>query len=232
MIATVINAAGIVLGGLLGLLLGKRFPQRITESLMNVFGLCTMTIGTMGALQTGNIIHVLICLIFGTVIGELIRIEKRIYNLGGRLEARFASGGRQGGFTTGFLTATLLYCVGSMAIMGTLEAGIRQDYTMLFTKTLMDSVTAIGLAATLGVGVLFSALPLFVYQGAITLASSILAPLLSTTVVTEMGAIGGVLLIGMGINMLFDRKIRLSNMLPGIFLPMVYFLLLSALGVG
>lgn len=232
MIATVINAAGIVIGGLLGLLLGKRFPQRITESLMHVFGLCTMTIGIMGALQTENIIHVLICMILGTVIGELLRIEKRIDNLGGKLEARFAKEGKGGSFTTGFLTATLLYCVGSMAIMGSLEAGIQKDYTMLFTKTLMDSVTAIGLAATLGVGVLFSALPLLVYQGAITLASGVLAPLLSATVVTEMGAIGGVLLIGMGINMLFDRKIRLSNMLPGIFLPMAYFPLLAAVGMA
>lgn len=231
MIATVINAAGIAIGSLLGVLLGKRVPTRLTDSLMNVFALCTMMIGVSGALGTQNIIHVLICLILGTIIGELLQIEKRIDSLGGKLEKRFAMGGKAGSFTTGFLNATLLYCVGSMAIMGSLEAGINQNYTMLLTKTLMDSVSSVGFAAALGVGVAFSALPLLVYQGAITMAAGALAPLLQPAVVAEMSAIGGILLIGMGFNMLFDRKIRLSNMLPGIFLPMAYFPLLQVLGV-
>lgn len=225
MIATIVNFVSVLLGGGIGLAFGNRIKTRYTDALFSAMGLCVLGLGISSSLQTNNAIHLVVCLSVGTVLGEALRIEDRLDNLGGWLKARFVREGdaSQSRFTEGFLTATLLFCVGSMAIMGSLDAGIRNDYTVIFSKSLIDGVTAVGLAASMGPGVLFSGVILFIYQGAITLLSGWVAPFLQDAVVVEMTAIGGLLLIGMGFNMLKHGKpIRLANMLPAIFLPIVY----------
>ncbi len=230
MIAAIVNCLVIILGGLLGLLLGSRLKEEHTRTLIAGLGICTMVIGIMGAIQTANILIVIICLVIGTVIGELLKIEHRLDGLGDWLKARVAKKGG-GRFTEGFVTASLLFCVGSMAIMGSFDAGLRDDYSTIFAKSALDCVMAVTFAATMGVGVLFSGGAVLIYQGALTLLAGVVEPYLSAEVVQEMTAVGGVLLIGTGMNImgLSKDRIKVGNMLPAIFFPVVWFLIKNLL---
>ena len=224
MIAAVVNAIVVVLGGLLGLLFGGKLKEVHTETIVNALGICTIVIGVTSAIDTSNILIVIICLVIGTIIGELLKIEHRLDGLGDCLKSRVSKNGG-GRFTEGFVTASLLFCVGSMAIMGSFDAGLRGDYNTIFAKSALDCVMAVTFAATMGVGVLFSGATVLVYQGALTLLAGVVEPFLSAAVVTEMSAVGGVLLIGTGMNIigLTQKRIRVGNMLPAIFLPVIWF---------
>lgn len=224
MIAAVVNAIVVVLGGLLGLLFGGKLKEVHTETIVNALGICTIVIGVTSAIVTSNILIVIICLVIGTIIGELLKIEHRLDGLGDWLKSRVSKNGG-GRFTEGFVTASLLFCVGSMAIMGSFDAGLRGDYNTIFAKSALDCVMAVTFAATMGVGVLFSGATVLVYQGALTLLAGVVEPFLSAAVVTEMSAVGGVLLIGTGMNIigLTQKRIRVGNMLPAIFLPVIWF---------
>ncbi len=230
MIAAVVNAVVVVLGGLFGLLLGGRLKEVHTETIVKALGICTMVIGITSSIVTSNILIVIICLVVGTILGELLRIEQRLDALGDWLKARVAKKGG-GRFTEGFVTASLLFCVGSMAIMGSFDAGLRGDYNTIFAKSALDCVMAVTFAATMGVGVLFSGATVLVYQGALTLLAGIVEPFLSAAVVTEMSAVGGVMLIGTGMNILglTEKRIRVGNMLPAIVLPVIWFAVTSGL---
>lgn len=229
MIASVVNASVIVAGGLIGLLFGGRIQKRFGELIFSALGLCVLVIGIMSATATKHMLHVIIQIVIGAIIGEALRIEDRLKGLGDFLSARFAKEGEAGRFTKAFVTTSLLYCVGSMAIMGSLEAGINGNYEIIYSKSIMDGVSSITFAAGMGVGVLFSSLPVLVYQGAITLLASFLAPHLNEMIVGEMSAIGGLLLIAMALDMLKVCKIRYANLIPAIILPIGYFPLLDAL---
>jgi uncharacterized membrane protein YqgA involved in biofilm formation len=224
LIAAVVNAALVVLGGLLGLVLGGRLQEKHTRTIMAGLGICTMVIGITGAITTSNILIVIICLVVGTVIGELLKIEHRLDTLGDWLKSKVAKNGG-GRFTEGFVTASLLFCVGSMAIMGSFDAGLRGDYNTIFAKSALDCVMAVTFAATMGVGVLFSGATVLIYQGALTLLAAFVEPYLSGPVVTEMTAVGGIMLIGTGMNILglTKERIKVGNMLPAIILPVVWF---------
>jgi len=224
MIAAVVNAVVVILGGLLGLLFGGKLKEVHTETIVNALGICTMVIGITSAITTSNILIVIICLVIGTIIGELLKIEHRLDGLGDWLKSKVSKNGG-GRFTEGFVTASLLFCVGSMAIMGSFDAGLRGDYNTIFAKSALDCVMAVTFAATMGVGVLFSGATVLVYQGALTLLAGVVEPFLSAAVVTEMSAVGGVLLIGTGMNIigLTQKRIRVGNMLPAIFLPVIWF---------
>lgn len=224
MIAAVVNAIVVVLGGLLGLLFGGKLKEVHTETIVNALGICTIVIGVTSAIVTSNILIVIICLVIGTIIGELLKIEHRLDSLGDWLKSKVSKNGG-GRFTEGFVTASLLFCVGSMAIMGSFDAGLRGDYNTIFAKSALDCVMAVTFAATMGVGVLFSGATVLVYQGALTLLAGVVEPFLSAAVVTEMSAVGGVLLIGTGMNIigLTQKRIRVGNMLPAIFLPVIWF---------
>lgn len=223
MIATVVNAAAIILGSLLGILFGKNVRREHMDTIAQGLSIVVLVIGVGPAIATNNILAVIICLVAGTIVGEFLDIERRLDRLGEALKARFARG-NNGSFTQGFVTASLLMCIGSMAVMGSLEAGIHQNYSILFSKSVIDGVMAVTFAAAMGIGVAFAALPIFVYQGALTLLASYLAPYLSDAVVTEMSAVGGILLIGTALNMLeiLPRRIRVGNLLPAILLPILY----------
>lgn len=229
--AVFINCAVILLGGALGLLLKSRLPRRLLEALMEAMGLCVVVIGAAGAIATGNMLCVLVCMVAGTGVGALINIEKRLDSLGEALRRRVEKGGAgESGFTQSFVTATLMFCVGAMALVGSLQAGLG-DWSVLLSKSVIDGVTAVSLAATLGAGVLFAAVPVLLYQGAVVLLSGALAGVLEEAVITELSAVGGVMILALGLNMLGLRQkpLQVGNMLPAILLPPLYLLLLGNL---
>ena len=230
MIAAVVNAVVVVLGGLIGLLLGGRLKEEHTKTIINALGICTMVIGITSAITTTNILIVIISLVFGTIIGEVLKIEQRLDTLGDWLKSKVAKNGG-GRFTEGFVTASLLFCVGSMAIMGSFDAGLRGDYNTIFAKSALDTVMAVTFAATMGVGVLFSGASVLIYQGALTLLAGLVEPLLSAPVVVEMSAVGGIMLIGTGMNImsLADERVKVGNMLPALVFPVIWFAISGAI---
>lgn len=224
MIATIVNVAAILAGSLVGLLFKSKIKKRFLDLIMTTLGLCVAVIGITSVIQTQDILGMILCMVVGALLGEALRIESRLDSLGEKIRARVVKTGDGSGFTDAFVNASLLYCVGSMAIMGSLEAGISQNYTILFSKSVLDGIASITFAATMGYGVLFSVFPLFLYQGAITLLAKWIAPLLSAAIVTEMSAVGGLLIVALSINMLGLRqeKIPIGNLLPAMLLPIIY----------
>ena len=224
MLATVINAVLILAGSALGVLFKNRIPARFNAILTHALGLCVLGIGIVSAIGTENALCVIVCMVLGTILGEALRIEDRLDGAGELLRKRLTGGGDSSRFTEGFVTASVLFCVGSMAIMGSMEAGIKGKYDILISKGVIDGVTAITLASAMGVGVAFSSLPLILYQGGLTLLFAQVGPFLDSAAVTEMSAVGGTIIMGIAVNMLGlgKSKIRVGNMLPAIFLPLAY----------
>ena len=230
MVGVIINVAAVLAGGTLGLLLGGRVPQRLRETIMQGLALCILLIGAQGALETANVLAVIVCMVAGGLLGEALDIEKRLESLGALAERKFAHGGQNGRFAQGFITASLLFCVGAMAVVGSLNAGLTGDNSTLIAKAALDLVTAVFFAAALGPGVLLAAAAVLVYQGAIALMAGWLAPVLTDAIVTEMSAVGGLLIMGLSFNMLGMAKIRAGNLLPAIFLPILYFPIANWIG--
>lgn len=222
MLATVINIVLVLIGGTLGLIFKNKINENFSKAIVTALALCVLVIGVQSAITTTNMPVVIISMVIGTALGELLKIEDKIYGCGDKLKERF--GGKDSStFTDGFLSASLLFCVGSMTVMGSMEAGINGDYSIIISKSIIDGITAISLAATLGVGVLFSALFILVYQGGITLISMYAGQFMSPLMINEMSAVGGLLIIALSINMMGIKKIRAGNMLPAIFIPLVYY---------
>jgi len=224
MLATIINAILILVGSALGLLFKNRISQRFIGIVTQGLALCVIFIGVSGAIQAQDTMCMIISMVMGVLIGEAIDIEKHLDNMGNTLQRKLRQQGEGNRFTEGFVTASLLYCVGSMAVMGALRAGIYGDYSVLVSKGVIDGVTSISLAATMGVGVAFSIIPIIVYQGALTLIFATLGPVLEQAVVTEMSAVGGAIIFAIGLNMLnlSKTRIKVGNMLPAIFMPVLY----------
>ena len=220
MIAQVVNGVAILIGALIGNMLRGGISERFRNVLMQAMALAVMLIGVTGAIKTTDALIVVISLAVGSVIGEGVNIEKRLEGMGDALKSRIK--GAEATFTEGFVSASLIFCVGAMAIVGSLDAGLRGEYSTILTKSLIDGITAAMLASTLGIGVAFSGLAVFLYQGLITLLAGLLQPLLTDAIITEMSAVGGLLIFAIGINMLGLTKVRVGNMLPAIFVPMVY----------
>lgn len=225
MLGTVVNVCAILLGCALGLLLRKGLPQRLRDTVMQGLGLCVILIGLSGAIGTSDTMCVIISVVLGGLLGAAVNVEKCLENLGNLAQQKLARGGD--GFARGFVTASLVYCVGAMAIMGALDSGLKSDHATLIAKSALDGISAIIFASTLGPGVALSALTVLIYQGSITLMAGWLKPLLTDVIITEMSAVGGLLIVGIGLNMLFDKHIAVGNLLPAIFVPMAYFPLLS-----
>lgn len=222
--ATVINVALILLGSVIGLAFRGKIPERLTRAITCALGLCVLLIGISAAMETNDTLCVIVCMVLGTLLGEWIDIEGKMDKVGNALKTKVAAKGDNARFSEGFVNAAVLYCVGAMAINGSLAAGLKGDWSILVSKGVIDGVTSITFAAAMGVGVMFSVLPLFVYQGGLTLLASVIGPYLSDALVAEMSAVGGVIIIGIAVNMLAlgREKIRVGNMLPAIFLPAAY----------
>ncbi|HZK34368.1 MAG TPA: DUF554 domain-containing protein [Bacillota bacterium] len=223
---TIVNTLAILVGTVIGLVIRKWFSKNsffegLSDLVMQGIGLAVVVIGITNALTAENMLLVIISLLIGGIIGHAIGIERRLDNLGKGLQRHLHRG--DGPVSQGFVTASLIFCVGSMAIVGSLDAGLNGDYLTLYAKSLLDGITSIVLASTLGIGVAFSALAVLLYQGFITLMSSLLHPFLSVIVVNDMSAIGGILIMGIGITMLGIKKLNIGNLLPAIFIPLLYY---------
>jgi len=219
LLGTLANVAAIALGTLLGLALKQRLPERINTIAMQALGLVTVLIGIKMVTTTENVLIILVSMVIGGIVGELLQIEQRLDRFGSRIEARL---GKEGGaFTKAFVTSTLLYCVGPLAILGALQDGLQGDYSILLTKSGLDGVASVAFASTLGVGVLFSTLPVALYQGGITVAASLLQPYLSSPIINAMTATGGLLILGIGLNILKISQIRVANLLPAILVAAI-----------
>lgn len=211
---TVVNVAAIGAGALIGRYAGRFIPDKIRRTVMAGLGLTVLLIGLQLALKSNRPMIVIGSLLLGGVLGELLQIEARLESFGVWLQGRFAG---TGNVAEGFVAASLLYCVGAMAIMGALQDGIGSTPTILYAKAALDGVASIALASTLGIGVLFSVLPVALYQGCITVAAESARTLLTETVVLEMNAVGGLLIVAIGLDLIGLKRLPVGNMLPSVF---------------
>lgn len=211
-----VNAAAIVAGSLIGCMLHSRFPERIRTIVFQGLGLCVLLIGFKMAFKAQDILVVLFSILLGGIVGELIRLDTLFDRLGNRLKTAIGSSNPK--FTEGLITASLIFCIGAMAIIGSIEEGIRNNPTILYTKSILDGFASVALASSFGTGVLFSAIPVLLYQGSITIGSSYLQDFLSPELIDQLSATGGLLIAGIGIILLEIKEIRLANLLPSLAL--------------
>ena len=222
MLGTIVNCITIAVGCFLGLIAKGKIPERIGDTIMKGLALCTMYIGISGALEGNDTLQMIISIAIGALIGEIIDIDKWLEKLGAFLESKFNKKGKYGSIAQGFITSSLLFCVGAMAIVGSLESGLKGDNTTLFTKSILDGISSIIFTSTLGIGVIFSIGTVLIYQGGIAICAGMLSNVLSSVVITNMSAVGGLLILGLGLNMLGVTKIKIANMLPAIFIPIIF----------
>lgn len=214
MLGVLVNAVSVVLGGLIGCLFGRFLKQKYTSAAMTGTGLCTLYIGFSGSLRSGNPLFLIGALVLGALLGTLLDLDGKVVRLGEKAQSIVRGGG--GRVAEGFVTASLLFCVGAMAVTGSLDAGLRGDNATLYAKSALDFVAAVMFAATLGPGVMLSALAVLLYQGAIALTSWWIAPLLTPQAVNEMSGAGSLLILALGLNLLGVTKIKVADLLPAI----------------
>ncbi len=217
----VVNFFTVILGAGIGLIFQKGIPEKLKSALMTGMALCVLLIGIDGILNEGNkILVIIISVALGAVIGELIDLDKWVNNLGKKIENHFNKKGGNAKIAEGFVSATLLFCVGAMTIVGSLESGISGNNMTIYSKSVIDCVAAITLASTLGFGVMLSSASVLIIQGGITLLAVYIAPFLTTEVITQMSTVGSLLIVALSLNMLGLTKIKVMNFLPAIFLPL------------
>jgi len=234
MLGVVVNAVAILIGGGIGLLVKRGIPERFSSAIMAGIGLCVLLVGVYGTihgmLSGGSEINLIITIVLGVVAGTALRIDERLNKLGQKIEQKFSPAGKDGeikktSISQGFVTSSLLFCVGAMAILGSINSGLSGDHSILFTKSTIDMISALILAVTLGFGVLFSAVAVFVYQGLLVLLAQALRPLLdSYSLIAEIRGAGSILIVALGLNMLGITKLKVADFLPAVFFaPVVYY---------
>ena len=229
MTGTLVNAAAIIAGGVIGTLAGNRLPLRVKNTAMDGLGLATVAIGFKMSIETGNVLYVLGGLLLGALAGEALDIDGAIARLGDGVERRVTGGaagaGGTGRFARGFVAASLLVCVGPMAILGSVQDGLTGDISMLTVKAALDGIAALAFSSSLGIGVAFSAIPLLAYQGTLTLGASFFQAALTPPLIAEFTATGGLLVLAVGLGLLEVRKIKVANLLPAVlFAPLLAYL--------
>ncbi|NLE43851.1 MAG: DUF554 domain-containing protein [Chloroflexi bacterium] len=238
-LGTLMNVGTVILGGALGLLLGSRLPERMRETIMHGLGLLTMVIGIQLSLETGSILIVLGSLLMGGVFGEWLQIERRLEQLGSWVQSRTVRGAssqepnasdRSSAFSQAFLTASLLFCVGPMTILGSIQDGLTGDYTLLTVKSVLDGFAGLAFASTMGPGVILSALTVLVYQGALTLGAGWASAVLTDPMTAEMTATGGVLMVALGLGLLEIKRVRAGNLLPAVVMAPMIVAIVESLG--
>jgi uncharacterized membrane protein YqgA involved in biofilm formation len=226
---TAVNALAIIAGAIIGILL-PRIPEHYKTTVMQAIGLAVIVIGVDMALDTKNSIVVIMSAVIGGIIGEALRLEARLDQFGVTIERLFIrKNGKksEGKIAKGFVFATLIYCVGSMAIVGALESGLLLKHDVLYTKAMLDGFSAIIFSSTMGIGVMISAAPVFLYEGIMALSANILADFLNEDVINEVRAVGGLLIIGIGLNLLEIKNIKVANLLPSIFVAAIVMAVLT-----
>ena len=221
MIGVIVNTLTVIVGSIIGLLAKKLIPDGWSDFIMKGIALCVIYIGIDGAMSGENTLIAIISMAVGAVIGLALDLDRHLNNFAEKLETRFKKPGENVTIAEGFVTASLLFCVGAMTIVGSLQAGLTGDCTMIFTKSLMDFCSSIIFASTMGIGVLLSAVFVLVFQGGITLLAQWIAPFLTTDIITQMTVVGNLLILALGLNLVGATKIKVINMLPAIVLPVI-----------
>lgn len=223
LIGTLVNTGTVIAGSLIGLFLGNILPQRLQDTVMKGLGLCTLFIGITGLIGGENALITVLSMAIGAIIGELLDLDGRLNRFAEKLETRFQRGAGKTSLAEGFVTASLVFCVGAMTIMGALNDGLTGDHTMLFTKATLDFISSIIFASSLGLGVLLAAVAVLVIEGGIACLAGVVAPLLQydAAVIPEMTVVGSLLIVGLGLNLLGITKLKVMNYLPAIFLPIL-----------
>lgn len=225
MLGTIVNVLAIILGSIVGLLLKGGIPKKTSNTIMEGLALCVILIGISGAVKSSNIMVVIVSVVIGGLIGELLDLDNLLKKLGNKIENNFKNKNIK--VSEGFITSSLLFCVGSMAIVGALQSGLEGKHEILYAKSMLDGVSSIIFSSSLGIGVMISSISVLLYQGIITIAASFLKGILIESIINEMTAVGSLLIMGLGFNMLNITKIRVANLLPAVFIPIFYQLLLN-----
>ena len=224
-LGTIINVLAVILGSFLGLCLKSRIPPKIHQRVFQGIGLATLLIGLQMALKVESLILLIFSILFGAIVGEALDLEKRLDSLAEILKKKLKS--QSSSFTQGLITAFLIFCIGSLTILGALDEGIRGDHTLLLAKSTLDGFTSIALAATYGLGVMFSVIPMLIYQGTITLLARQFQNLFTPILINQLTAVGGILILGLGLNLLEIKQIKITNMLPALLFVFVFKSLLT-----
>lgn len=217
----IVNAVAIIICALIGAFLVKGVPERVHETISKGVGLSVLFIGISGTLDNENVMLLIVSIVVGSLLGELLNIDGGMNRLGLYAEKKLGFG--EGTFSKGFVSASVLFCTGSMAIIGSLNSGLMLDHEMLFAKSILDGVISIVFASTMGIGVAFSAASVFIYEGIITVGASFFRDYLTEDMIREMSAVGSLIIAGIGLNFLEVKNIRVANMIPAIFIPCIYY---------
>lgn len=221
MFGTLVNFIAIILGSLLGIIFKKKINQEIGYSLYKVLGLCVIYLGIAGLVKVENSLAIILSMALGTLIGEYIGIEDKLEVLSGKIEV-LVNKVYKGKIKDGFLTATLLFCIGSMAIIGPIESTLSNNHTTLYAKSILDGIMAVIFSSTMGFGVLLSSFSVLIYQGGISVLASFIKPIMTVETISMISGVGSIMIMGLGINMVFNTKLKISNMLPSILVPILY----------
>ena len=228
MTGVTVNFIAIIIGSLFGIIFKKFIKDCYKETIMNGIAIAVIIMGIMNVIETNQFLIVIISIVVGSLIGEMLDLEGKINRVADVLCAKFEKNQCEGStFSEGFVTTTLIFCVGAMAIVGSLESGLTGNHDTLLAKSLLDGVSSIIFASTFGIGVIFSAVPVLIYEGAIVLGASFIKDFLTPEMITEISAVGGILIIAIALNILNLKKIRIGNMLPAIVIPVIYFVIVQ-----
>ncbi|HCW73238.1 MAG TPA: DUF554 domain-containing protein [Clostridiaceae bacterium] len=223
MFGTIVNVIAIILGSIIGIIFHKKINQDIAYSLFKVLGLCVMFLGIIGLVKVDNPMIIIISMALGTLVGEVINIENKLEIMSGKIET-VVNRYYKGKIKDGFLTATLLFCIGSMAIIGTIESTLSNNHDTLYAKSILDGITSVIFSSTMGLGVMLSGASVLLYQGGISLLANFIKPLVTAVpdTIPMISGVGSLMIMGLGINMVFNLKLKISNMLPSIIVPILY----------
>lgn len=227
MLGTIVNALAIIGGCLVGLVVKGKLTEKISTTIMNGLALCILYIGISGALKGQDTLQIIISIAIGALIGEILDFDKKLNDLGNLIEEKINSKRKNKthdkiSIAEGFVTSSLLFCVGAMAVVGSLESGLKGNHSTLFAKSILDGVSSIIFTSSLGIGVILSSIAILIYQGTITLLAGGLSTILTETIINNMSAVGSLLIVGLGLNMLGVSKIKVANLLPAIFIPIIF----------
>lgn len=233
MLGTIVNGGCIILGGVTGLIFKGIISEKYHKLVFDSLSLCVLLIGLINAFEVKSILVVIFSLVVGSLLGQWMDLEKRLEHFSNWIEHKFVKTKPKEGessFSKGFVTTTLIYCVGSMAVVGSFKSGLSGDHSTLFAKSAIDGMSAVLFASSLGFGVVFSAIPVFLYQGALTLSASALRPLITEVAIADMSSAGGLIIVALGLKMLDIKQMPVANMLPAIFIPMIFYGVKAAIG--
>ncbi|MFB0919113.1 MAG: DUF554 domain-containing protein [Clostridiaceae bacterium] len=224
MLGVFLNAGAVAIAGILGVLFKKKLPDGISESLIKALGLCVLVLGLSSALKTQNVSLVMLSIAIGTLTGELLKLDDKVNGAGKNVGEKLRNLGG-GSISEGFIAGTLMFVIGSLAIIGSIEAGVSNDISLLISKSVLDGILALFLAATLGIGVALSSISILIFQGALVLLASGLTSFMTPEFILEISAVGGILVSGIGLNFTGATKLKITNMLPALLIPFIWFLL-------